>query len=87
MGKHDFKPLIREKSEDGVVRVLRADVPDDDYYKAQIKTLQGKVEKLEEKLDMYEAWVNTLKLANEAKDERIENLEKALLRELVDRRL
>ena len=78
MGKHD-------KAE-----VLRADVRDDEFYKARIKTLENEIQRLKEIIEEYESDAQILEAGHAgiskyyenklaSKDEKIEKLTAALV--------
>lgn len=67
MGKHDMTER------------LVAYVPNDSYYKAQIKTLQDKLDKMRHEVELKDAYIESLEASKRVLEEKVEHLRKVAL--------
>ena len=56
-----------------------ANVPSDSYYRAQIRTLQDKLDKLQHEIDLKDAYIESLEASNKAMATKIDTLRNAAL--------
>lgn len=56
-----------------------AEVPSDSYYRAQIRTLQDKLEKLQYDVSMKDEYIKSLEASNRALNVKVETLRNAAL--------
>lgn len=56
-----------------------AEVPSDSYYRAQIRTLQDKLEKLQYEVSMKDEYIKSLEASNRALNVKVETLRNAAL--------
>ena len=56
-----------------------ANVPSDSYYRAQIRTLQDKLEKLQYEIELKDAYIKDIEASNRALHTKVEHLRNAAL--------
>lgn len=56
-----------------------ANVPSDSYYRAQIRTLQDKLDKIQHEVDLKDAYIESLEATNRALVAKVEHLRTAAL--------
>lgn len=56
-----------------------ANVPSDSYYRAQIRTLQDKLDKIQREMDLKDAYIESLEASNRALNVKVNTLRNAAL--------
>lgn len=62
-----------------------ANVPSDSYYRAQIRTLQDKLDKSQREIDLKDAYIASLESINKALNKKVERLSNAAVGLLEDK--
>lgn len=62
-----------------------ANVPTDSYYRAQIRTLQDKLDKSQREIDLKDAYIASLESINKALNKKVERLSNAAVGLLEDK--
>jgi len=62
-----------------------ANVPTDSYYRAQIRTLQDKLDKSQHEIDLKDAYIASLESINKALNKKVERLSNAAVGLLEDK--